>query len=152
MSRTRLGRGLIAAILIATPSLQARQQPPAQPAPSTSQIRGTVRSGPDDAPIARARVMATADVLPEPRVTLSGADGKYALADLPAGSYIVSVTRTGYAPQTWGQARSLTGTPTIGYSTLSLTPSPSESTFEYCVPMTHSNPSGSPSPSVSVAG
>jgi len=111
MSRTRLGRGLIAAILIATPSLQARQQPPAQPAPSTSQIRGTVRSGPDDAPIARARVMATADVLPEPRVTLSGADGKYALADLPAGSYIVSVTRTGYAPQTWGQARSLTGTP-----------------------------------------
>ena len=111
MSRTRLGRGLIAAILIATPSVQARQQPPAQPAPSTSQIRGTVRSGPDDAPIARARVMATADVLPEPRVTLSGADGKYALADLPAGSYIVSVTRTGYAPQTWGQARALTGTP-----------------------------------------
>ena len=111
MTWTRRGRGLIAAILVATPPLQARQQPPAQPAPSTSQIRGAVRSGTDDAPIARARVMATADVLPEPRVTLSGPDGKYTLADLPAGSYTVSVTRTGYAPQTWGQARSLAGTP-----------------------------------------
>ena len=111
MSWTRPGRGLIAAILIVTPPVQARQQPPAQTAPFTSQIRGTVRSGTDDAPIARARIMATADVLPEPRVTISGPDGKYALTDLPAGSYTVSVTRTGYAPQTWGQARALTGTP-----------------------------------------
>ena len=111
MSWTRLGRGLVAAILISAPPLQARQQPPAQPAPSSSQIRGIVRNAADDAPIARARVMATADALPEARVTLSGADGRYTLADLPAGSYTVSVTRTGYAPQTWGQGRSLAGTP-----------------------------------------
>lgn len=111
MSWTRLGRGLVAAILISAPPLQARQQPPAQPAPSSSQIRGIVRNAADDAPIARARVMATADVLPEARVTLSGADGRYTLADLPAGSYTVSVTRTGYAPQTWGHGRSLAGTP-----------------------------------------
>ena len=31
------------------------------------------------------------DALPEPRVALSGPDGRYALADLPAGSYTVSV-------------------------------------------------------------
>ena len=111
MSWTRLGRGLVAAILISAPPLQARQQPPAQPAPSWSQIRGIVRNAADDAPIARARVIATADVLPEARVTLSGADGRYTLTDLPAGSYTVSVTRTGYAPQTWGHGRSLAGTP-----------------------------------------
>jgi len=111
MSWTRLGRGLVAAILISAPPLQARQQPPAQPAPSSSQIRGIVRNAADDAPIARARVIATADVLPEARVTLSGADGRYTLTDLPAGSYTVSVTRTGYAPQTWGHGRSLAGTP-----------------------------------------
>jgi hypothetical protein len=107
MSWTRLGRGLVATILISAPPLQARQQP----APSSSQIRGIVRNAADDAPIARARVIATADVLPEARVTLSGADGRYTLAGLPAGSYTVSVTRTGYAPQTWGQGRSLSGTP-----------------------------------------
>ena len=59
----------------------------------------------------RARVSATAEVLPEPRVTLSGPDGKYALTDLPAGSYTISVTRTGFAPQTYAKGRAITPTP-----------------------------------------
>jgi len=45
-----------------------------------------------------------------------------------------------------------TGTPTIGYSYGSESPSPSESACSGLVPTTYSKPSGSPSPSVSVAG
>src|SRR5262245_16998088 len=104
-------RGLAAAMLLAAVPPQA--QPPPTAAVGTAQIRGSVRGASDDAPIARARVTAIADVLPEARVTLSGADGKYSLTDLPAGSYTVTVSRTGFAAQTWGQGRSFTGTPIV---------------------------------------
>jgi len=119
MSWTRLGRGLIGIILLAEtlPLTAAGQQTgrtaqAAAPAPAgTGEIRGIVRNASDDKPIGRARVIAVADVLPEPRVAISGADGKYAITELPAGSYTVTVTRSGYASQAWGQARTITGTP-----------------------------------------
>lgn len=94
-------------------------KPPAQPAPpaqavvASAQISGVVKNASDDTPIGRARVSAFADTIAEPRVTLSGPDGKYALNDLPAGSYIVSVTRTGYASQTYSKGRSITPTPVV---------------------------------------
>jgi carboxypeptidase family protein len=120
MSWTRLRRGLIAIILLAGtfPLTAAGQQtgPTGQPAAvatGTAQIRGIVKNASDEKPLGRARVMAVADALPEPRVAISGSDGKYAITDLPAGSYTVTVTRTGYASQAWGQARTLTGTPIV---------------------------------------
>ncbi|MEO6236372.1 MAG: carboxypeptidase-like regulatory domain-containing protein [Vicinamibacterales bacterium] len=87
--------------------------PPATAPPATAQITGVVRSAADEAPVARARVSATTDTGSEPRVTLSGADGKYALTGLPAGSYTVAVTRTGFAPQTYSTGRSITATPIV---------------------------------------
>ena len=96
-------------------------EPPAPAPPGQSpvplagggRIGGIVKSASDDTPIGRARVSATSDVLPEPRVTLSEPDGKYALTDLPPGSYTVSATRTGYAPQTYALGRSITPTPIV---------------------------------------
>lgn len=94
-------------------------QPPATPpapaaaATGTAQIRGVIRTTADDRPLSRARVSVVSAALPEPRVAISGADGRYAITDLPAGSYIVSATRSGYAPQTYGQGRALTGIPVL---------------------------------------
>jgi len=120
MSWTRFGRALIVILLAEALPLTAagRQtertaQAAVQAAAGTAEIRGVVRNASDDKPIGRARVSVAADILPEPRVVISGADGGYAITNLPAGSYTVTVTRTGYAPQTWGQARSLTGMPVV---------------------------------------
>jgi hypothetical protein len=114
MTWRRLARAGAAAALAA--SLAAgtitATQAPAPAAPDLAQIAGAVRSAADDAPIARARVVAVAADA-EPHVALSGADGKYVLADLPAGSYTLTVTRTGYAPHTYGQGRTLAGTPVV---------------------------------------
>jgi carboxypeptidase family protein len=86
---------------------RAQQPPPTPPAPpiGTGQISGRIRSAIDDAPLARARIVATSPVLPEPRVTISASDGRYLLTDLPAGAYTVTVARTGFAPQAYGQTR-----------------------------------------------
>ena len=101
--------GSVASAQPAKPPVQPAT--PAQAPAATAQISGIIKNANDDVPIARARVSAIADGLPEPRVTLSGADGKYSLSDLPAGSYTVSVTRTGYAPQSYAKGRSITPTP-----------------------------------------
>lgn len=110
-----IARGVIDATMIAI-----LVQTPARPAPAqmsgaagTAQISGVVRNAADNAPVGRARVIAISDALPEARVTISHGDGTYAITDLPAGSYTLSVTRTGYAPQTYGQARAIAGTPIV---------------------------------------
>ena len=99
--------------LPAQPPSTTQPPSPAAAATGTAQIRGLIRSTSDDRPLSRARVSVVSDVLPEPRVAISGADGRYAITDLPAGSYIVSATRSGYAPQTYGQGRTLTGVPVV---------------------------------------
>jgi len=91
----------------ATPPAAAQ----AQPAAGTAQISGTVRNAADDTPLARARVAAVSPGLPDPRVVITGADGKYTISDLPAGAYTVTATRSGFAPFTYGQARTITGIP-----------------------------------------
>ena len=77
--------------------------------PGTARISGSVKSAADDAPLARARVVATSAALPQPRVAITGPDGKYAITDLPAGSYTVTATRTGFAAYSYQQGRSMTG-------------------------------------------
>ena len=92
----------------ATPPVQA---PP--PPPPTAQISGNIKSSADDSPLGRVRVLALLEGVPEPRVTISGADGKYALGQLPPGSYVVSVSRTGYAPQVYATGRPSVATPIV---------------------------------------
>jgi len=81
------------------------------PLPGTARISGIVKNAADDAPLARARVVATSAALPQPRVAISGRDGRYTIADLPAGSYVVTATRTGFATASYAQGRSMSGTP-----------------------------------------
>lgn len=83
------------------------------PATGTARISGVVKSSSSDAPVARARVIAAAQTMPEPRVTISGADGSYSLSDLPAGSYTITVTRTGYVPQAYATGRASIATPIV---------------------------------------
>ena len=89
-----------AAMLFATAALIAAQNP----VPATGQITGTVKSATDNKPIGRARVVAVA-ANSESRATLSAADGTFALRDLPAGPYTVTVTATGHAPFSHGEGR-----------------------------------------------
>ena len=105
--------GLLACSVLAQ-SGSANAQPTAA-IPGTAQISGMIRSASDDKPLARARVVATADTLPGPRATITNSDGSYSFTDLPAGTYTVSASRTGYATQVYGQGRSMSGTPvTLG--------------------------------------
>jgi protocatechuate 3,4-dioxygenase beta subunit len=103
-------------VAVAAAHLAAAQSRPAAPTPqapsvATARISGAVKNAGDDAPLARARVMAVSPGLSEPRVTLTGADGKYTIPDLPAGAYTITATRTGFAPYSYGQGRTVTGTP-----------------------------------------
>ena len=100
LARARAGSAVAAILAAAT--ITAAQAPPAS-APS-GQIAGTVRSAADGAPIGRARVVAQS-ANSGPHVTLTGADGRYVLTGLPLGSYTITVTRTGYAPRRYGEAR-----------------------------------------------
>src|SRR5689334_16507467 len=103
MTWTRIARASARTVLAATVGtsvLAAQARPPAEGA----RISGLVKRATDDAPVARARVVAASDQSP-PFVAITGADGQYALSGLPPGSYRVSVARTGYASQTYGESR-----------------------------------------------
>jgi len=97
-----------AAAVLASAPLGAVQ---AQSAAGAAEIGGIVRNAADDKPLARARVVAVSDAIPEPRAAITGSDGRYTFTDLPAGAYTVSATRTGFAAMAYGQGRSLAGTP-----------------------------------------
>jgi hypothetical protein len=97
------------AVSLATGSLAAFQSAPASGQPT--QIRGRVRNASDDKPVARARVLAIAEGASDPHVAISNPDGTYTIADLPAGAYTITATRTGFAPFTHGQGRDIASTP-----------------------------------------
>ncbi len=101
---------IAATIVGSAPSIAQPARPPAVAA-GTAQIGGIVKSASDDKPLARARVVASSQALPQPRAAITGADGRYTLTDLPSGSYTVSATRTGFAPQAFGQGRDGGGRP-----------------------------------------
>ena len=102
------GVGWALPVLLATAVIAADRQA----VPATGQIAGVVRSATDAAPIGRARVVAVAAGA-DPFVTLTGADGKFLLRDLPAASYTITVTRTGYATFTHGQGRRSAALPVV---------------------------------------
>ena len=105
----RAGARTALVAVLGTATVAAWQARP--PAPGGARISGTVKNAADDAPLSRARVVAQTTPASDPHVALTGADGKYVIADLPPGSYTISVTRSGYAAQTYGSARQPDGLP-----------------------------------------
>jgi protocatechuate 3,4-dioxygenase beta subunit len=74
----------------------------------TAVIRGRVFGADNGRPLRRARITATAPELGgEPRTASTGMDGRYEIADLPAGRYALRVARSGYLPLSYGQRRPL---------------------------------------------
>ena len=71
----------------------------------TASLSGAIRAANGGKPLARARVTLTASSLSEPRVVITGQDGRYEFRNLPAGTYSISVSRSGYATQRFGQRR-----------------------------------------------
>jgi hypothetical protein len=80
-------------------------QAPHAPPVATASLAGRVVDAGTHAPLSRARVTLTSPAISEPRIALSGRDGTYSFRNLPAGAYSVVVTRTGYAPQQYGERR-----------------------------------------------
>ncbi|MBI4486934.1 MAG: carboxypeptidase regulatory-like domain-containing protein, partial [Acidobacteria bacterium] len=99
---------------------QAPQQPardtPAQakdaPAVPAGRISGRVLAADNGRPVKRARVFASAAELPEGRGALTDDTGAFDLAELPAGRYMVTVSKAGFVSLSYGQRRPLqAGTP-----------------------------------------
>lgn len=96
---------VVVSLLLWALALPATAQPPSPPAPATGSIGGIIRSAADDAPLARARVVASSSASAVAFVAMSSADGRYLIAHLPAGNYTITVSRTGYATEAFGRRR-----------------------------------------------
>ena len=64
----------------------------------------------DGAPLARARITLVSSALAAARVTLSRADGGYGFAHLPAGSYTITATHSGFVSRPYSEHSSSRGT------------------------------------------
>ena len=74
---------------------------PASPS-TVTRIRGRVVAADTGQPLGRAQVSISS---PDQRRTLTDADGRYEFADVPAGSFTVTASRTGYVSLQHGQRR-----------------------------------------------
>lgn len=74
-----------------------------QAATGTAGIRGRVVGADTGAPLRRAHVQVSSYELRVERIVNTDEDGRFQVADLPAGSYYLSVTRNGYASLQFGQ-------------------------------------------------
>lgn len=71
----------------------------------TASISGRVTAADTGTPLRRVQVRAMSAEARGPRTTLTDADGRYALGDLPAGRYTISLTKPGFAQMQYGQKR-----------------------------------------------
>lgn len=72
----------------------------------TASLKGTVVEADTGKPLRRAKVsVSSTDVGGLRKDASTGLDGKYEFKELPAGSYKLSVTRSGYLPLDYGQRR-----------------------------------------------
>ncbi len=88
-------------------AIEVPQTDATPPPPPRGVLAGTVKAMGTDQPIARARVILSADpaLLPFPRVVMTEANGTFRFTDLPAGnSFLVTVSKTGFAPRAYGEA------------------------------------------------
>lgn len=99
------GRAIVAAAfligasasLAQSPQRSSRDQKPQPNQIAPASIAGAVTSQADNTPVARARVVLSADGMARTRVTLSDAEGRYQFTDVSPGDYDVLVMRSGYA-------------------------------------------------------
>jgi hypothetical protein len=108
--------GQIAQPRPATGSQQPARDTPAQPQdvpPPTGRITGRVIASDNGRPVKRARVFVTAAELPDGgRGVLTDDQGVFDLAELPAGRYTLTVSKSGFVSLSYGQRRPLqAGTP-----------------------------------------
>lgn len=71
----------------------------------TSKLRGRIVNIDTGAPLRRAQIRATASEIQVSRSTMTDADGRYEFNDLPAGRYLVTVSKAGYVTLSHGQRR-----------------------------------------------
>src|SRR3954447_7409596 len=101
----------------ATGSQQPARDTPAQPQdappPPSGRITGRVIASDNGRPVKRARVFVTAAELPDGgRGVLTDDQGVFDLAELPAGRYTLTVSKSGFVSLSYGQRRPLqAGTP-----------------------------------------
>jgi Carboxypeptidase regulatory-like domain len=99
--------GLLLVGTVVNAQLPARDRPPA-PRAGTGVIRGRVVRADTGEPLRRARVRvderSTGD-LSGPGATMTDAEGRYELAQLPAGRYQLTASRGGYVSVAYGQRR-----------------------------------------------
>jgi len=93
-------------------ALMIQAAPPRDTRPATQSgtaiIRGRVVAADTGRPLRRARIALSGPELGrEGRSTSTNLDGRYEMADLPAGRYTIRVTRSGYLPLQYGQRRPL---------------------------------------------
>ena len=106
----RLTGSAVLALFLATAA--ARAQVPGMPgrdasAPKTgtAQLSGRVISLESGRPLRRATVRAVGPELREGRSATTDGDGRWTIKGLPAGKYVVSVTKGGYVTLSYGQRR-----------------------------------------------
>ena len=84
----------------------ARDQVAARQPPGTASITGHVLSAETGRPVARARVTASADELPDGNAsTLTDASGTYTISSLPAGTYSITAAKSVYLTMAYGARR-----------------------------------------------
>jgi hypothetical protein len=94
------------------PARDTPAQPKDTPPPPAGRISGRVLAADNGRPVKRARVFATAVELPGGRGMLTDDSGVFDLAELPAGRYTLTVSKSGFVALSYGQRRPLqAGTP-----------------------------------------
>jgi len=101
---------IASAFMAAMAASAALAQAPARdtPAPTgTAVIRGRVIAAAGQRPLAKVEVRAAADALHVNKVVLTDANGRYEIADLAAGRYIVSTNKPNFVRAAYGERRPL---------------------------------------------
>ena len=77
-----------------------------KPQTGTAKIRGRVMAAVGSTPLRRTQINLTASDNPQlRRSTTTDGDGRYEIVDLPAGRYLMTVTKAGYVTMQYGQRR-----------------------------------------------
>jgi hypothetical protein len=87
------------------PGMPPRDARQAQPPSGTASISGRITAADSGMPLRRVQVRATSAELRGSRTTLTDADGRFTLAELPAGRYTLSLSKPGFAQMQYGQKR-----------------------------------------------